>query len=46
MICVGIDVAKDKHDCFILSNVNTHANHDEYLRCVCLMLGPQDALLL
>ena len=20
MICVGIDVAKDKHDCFILSS--------------------------
>ena len=27
-------------------NINTNANHDEYLRCVCLMLVPQDALLL
>jgi len=23
MICVGIDVAKDKHDCFILVSVKT-----------------------
>ena len=38
--------AEDEAVVLVLGNVNTHANHDEYLRCVCLMLGPQDALLL
>ena len=28
MICVGIDVAKDKHDCFILSS------EGEVLACI------------
>ena len=26
MICVGIDVAKDKHDCFILSSEGVLSN--------------------
>ena len=38
--------AEDEAVVLVLGNVNSHTNHDEYLRCVCLMLGPQDALLL
>ena len=38
--------AEDEAVVLVLGNVNTHANHDEYLRYVYLMLGPQDALLL
>ena len=38
--------AEDKAVVLVLSNINSHTNHDEYLRCVYLMLGPQDALLL
>ena len=51
MICVGIDVAKDKHDCFILSSegevladVFTIPNNAEgfrYRRISCPLL-PQD----
>ena len=38
--------AEDEAVVLVLGNVNSHTNHDEYLRCVCLMLGPQDTLLL
>lgn len=30
----------------ILGNINTHTNHNEYLRYVYLMLVPQNSLLL
>ena len=38
--------AEDEAVVLVLGNVNTHANHDEYLRYVYLMLGPQDTLRL
>ena len=37
---------KDDAVVLVLGNVNSHTNHDEYLRYVYLMLGPQDTLLL
>lgn len=50
MICVGIDVAKDKHDCFILSSegevladVFTISNNAEgFLFCVLQAFSPQE----
>ncbi len=38
--------AKDEAVVLVFGNINTNANHDEYLRYVYLMPGPQDALLL
>ena len=37
---------EDEAVMLVFGNINTNANHDEYLRYVYLMLGPQDALLL
>ena len=55
MICVGIDVAKDKHDCFILSSEgevladvftipNNAEGFDQLLQTICRCAPPQDKI--
>ena len=55
MICVGIDVAKDKHDCFILSSEgevladvftipNNAEGFDQLLQTICRCTRPQDKI--
>ena len=55
MICVGIDVAKDKHDCFILSSEgevladvftipNNAEGFDQLLQTICRCTCPQDKI--
>jgi transposase len=48
MICVGIDVAKDKHDCFIISSegeVLGRVHHPEHMEGFnCLLQRIQAAL--
>ncbi len=53
MVCVGIDVAKDKHDCFILSSegevladvftiANNRAGFETLLQTIRSCAGPTD----
>ena len=55
VICVGIDVAKDKHDCFILSSEgevladvftipNTAEGFDTLLQAICRCTRPADKI--
>ena len=55
MICVGIDVAKDKHDCFILSSEgevladvftiqNNAEGFDTLLQTICRCVRPEDKI--
>ena len=55
MVCVGIDVAKDKHDCFILSSEgevltdvftiqNNAEDFDRLLQTICRCTRPEDKI--